>query len=625
MAKYGSLKDYIEINHKEVILKGLNSFVRTESTDACISDINVLTLAWNKFDSESLSARYLTFTAGISAELTNIQDGSSAIHYYNITMRGNIRKQFYDLTVLGIDEVTTSSLQEESVFSLFGLPTNITAEELEETAEKFYVAYCPEELIDKNRRYTLPVVKIKDRIGCRMWYAKLPKNCLGRIFLNPSIADIYDTTTSITPVLFPDEDIPFGSILLNFSYYRIGNRTDDIIVSAHEFIHWHFHQPFMEIWMLINNRDYAECSTEALLPDDSMTAAEKAYWNAEWQANELSVRVAMPRHLVEEAISEYERDNGDCRHDGNYYQNMIYKLSWDFNVPEEIMKKRFRQLGYDYTDGTFVIIDGCYCQPFTFARGALKENETFVIYHANYERLLREDNRLAELIENRYYVYTGFVICKNDAKYVSPVSTDSGLNFSLSDYAREHADECCLMLTRHEKQCATTYTEFDYLNKLDDGTYSKDGELTHDAKNDWKSHKKMKEDEKEAQGILAEMAKANVVSFKDALRFHISRLKIKPEDMPDELYLKEATFSSYYKANRNPSLKRALIICNKLSLQYKLCIDLLKRARITLNTDEKEDEFYDYLLTITNATLDEWELYLRKNGFPPLVDESNGS
>lgn len=117
-----------------------------------------------------------------------------------------------------------------------------------------------------------------------------------------------------------------------------------------------------------------------------------------------------------------------------------------------------------------------------------------------------------------------------------------------------------------------------------------------------------------------QMEKERIVSFKEALRFHIKRQGLHPNDICDEKYLKESTFSSYYKGYRNPSLENALIICNILSLPYRLSIDLLKRARTTLNTEEPIDEFYDYLLTITNATLEEWDLFLEKNGFPPFAE-----
>lgn len=452
MSRYGNLKDYLELNNKDTIFRELNSFIIDESNSgACIqntNDITIHTLAWNNFESETLSKRFLTFTIGIFAVITSTHNNHSQLHYYNITMRGNLRKQLSDLVVTDISEVHETLLQKESVLSLFGLPTNITADTLEETAEKFYAAYCPDKLIDKTRRYSLPVVNIKNHIGCKMWYADLPDNCLGRMYLNQSVADIYDMTTSLLPVRYPNETVPFGTILLNYSYFRMGDRTDDIVVTAHELIHWHYHQPFMEIISLLDSeRDSIDCSAEPLLPDDSMTIAEKAYWYAEWQANELSIRVAMPKHLIEEAIAEYERCNSGCAHNGAYYENMIYKLSWDFNVPAQIMKKRFRQLGYDYADGTFVSVDECQYQPFTFAQGTLKENDTFVIDRANYERLLREDNSFAELINSVRYIYLGYVVCLVDKKYIDVSINENSVHFQLTPYAREHADECCIKFT----------------------------------------------------------------------------------------------------------------------------------------------------------------------------------
>lgn len=115
----------------------------------------------------------------------------------------------------------------------------------------------------------------------------------------------------------------------------------------------------------------------------------------------------MPKHLVEGAIAEYNNDESvhnpaDIHFSGMYYQNMIYKLSWDFNVPKEVMKIRLRQLGYDYADGTFVTVDDCIYPPFTFPQGTLKQNETFVIDRANYERLLRENEEFAELIDKSF-------------------------------------------------------------------------------------------------------------------------------------------------------------------------------------------------------------------------------
>lgn len=348
------------------------------------------------------------------------------------------------------------------------------------------------------------------------------------------------------------------------------------ITVAHELVHTLFHDRFLKLLQLLGEEKVdLHSSTETFTLDENMTDIQKAICIAEWQADVLAMRLVIPSDTVitdiDAAVHTHYVNSGDRM------QACVIIFAKIYGVSCYVAKERLRQLGYDNVDGTFIIVDGCMYQPFSFPRGTLKENETFIINRANYKRLLLEDKDFADLVESRFFIYTGYVICINDVKYISPVSNDNGLSFELSEYARNHVNECCIKFTWHEKQCATTYTEFDYLNKLADGTYSKDGELTQEAKNDWDSYKRMKNDEKKAKKILVEMDEANVKSFAEALHFHIKRLRLRPVDIYDEKYLKESTFLSYYKGSRNPTLENVLIICNKLGLPYKLCTDLLKK------------------------------------------------
>lgn len=633
MSRYDSLKDYIEFNNKDIVFHELNRYLEGQSnTGICElnkNDIAIHTLAWNGFNSENLSKRYITFTIGISIELKKKYNSSTKLHYYNITMRGNLRKQLSDLIVISINEVPKSLLQKENVLSLFGLPTNITTDTLEETAEEFYAAYCPEELIDKTRRYSLPVVKIKNRIGCKMWYADLPDNCLGRMYLNQSEADIYDTTTSMFPVRYPKEPVSFGTLLLNYSHYRMGERTDDIIVAAHELIHWHYHQPFMEIIGLLDNeRDSIDCSMEPLLPDDKMPAAEKAYWYAEWQANELSIRVAMPKHLVEEAIAEYENNNAALPHNGMYYQNMIYRLSWDFNVPIEIMKKRLRQLGYDCADGIFVIVDNYSYQPFTFAQGTLKENETFVIDCANYERLLRENKEFAELIDSGRYIYLGYVVCLLDSKYVNFNICEDSINFQLTDYAREHADECCLKFAKHSvvdlgKQyihCGQTY-----LSKDDKELLQKYEAIIPD---------KLKKNKEDINNFIQEeLAQENLHTFGDTLSYYLfeygrkKRIKVRKdngefesdalkiiEEFVTNISLSPEIIKKYLNNVSFPKLVTTMLICMELNLNETQSRDMIKKAGHYLDSPRPENKVCRLIFRLSSENaleiLNNWSAFV---------------
>ncbi len=558
MSQYDSLKDYLELNYKKTIIQGINDYIKKKSVEAedKIKDITILTLAFGT----TFPMDCLSLTIGVAATLSDSVDNNSDTRYYNIMLSGDITIGFSNLCVMIVEEATEESLQTETVLSLFGLP-DVSRDSLEDEAERIHAVLTARTPINDKHRYWFPVIKIKEKYRMKMWPANLDKGVLGQIRFVPSRADIYDIKDMSKR--YPDEPIPSNSILLNSKYYT--NEADscgDVITAAHEFVHWYHHQLYFLIMRLLDNSTVEmSCSSEPIAFDDSMSLKDKVYWYAEWQANELSMRLTMPKHLVERAIDEYNKDesvhnHADMPFSGMYYQNMIYKLSWVFNVPVEIMKRRLRQLGYDYADGTCVTVDDCTYQPFTSAYGTLKENETFVIDRNNYERLLSENKNFAELIESKLFVYTGYVICLNDIKYIKPQFLDGRLYFILSDYAKEHADECCMKFSLDAKVNVTRnpvlYDE-NFLCKLKSGTYSEKKndnlKLTSFAINDMYSYYKMREEQKEARRIIDEMDNENIEGFSGALQFLMNKRKLTNADLSDAQYLNYETLKKYLKRN----------------------------------------------------------------------------
>lgn len=619
MAQYDNLKDYFYGEYGTELKSAISSQILADGSNKNISDITIISL---KCDDDIASN--VTITLGIAANVVDdIESSMSDKQFFIVTMKGNLDIQFQDIRIIEIRSAEHDELPEDNILSHFILP-DIPLEQVERIGNELYVYY------KKHAKFTEPglsLTKIIDNMCAPIFFSDLNGDCLGRVNFVNSDEKIYRYDTKEKILKYVNHSAEPGTILINKKRYYDELNGEVLITVAHELIHWQLHQKFFKLLVILGTTtDAMNCSATISVPDDNMTDVQKALCIAEWQANTLAMRLAIPQNTGESTIKKIASNPSTYRDNaGDRIQARVIEFAKIYNVSPLVAKERLRQLGCDYVDGTCLEYEEngkkIQAAPFCFQPGSLEDDETFIIYRDNFNQLLRENEEFAELIENRYYIYTEYVICINDAKYITPVSTDRELRFDLSDYAREHANECCLKLTMHTKQNATTYTPFDYLCKLEDGAYSHIHILTKEALNDLKSYKRRKKDKKEAEKILVQMDNANIVSFKDALRFHMSRLKIEPEDMPDELYLKETTFLSYYKANRNPSLKRAMIICNKLNLPYKLCIDLLKRARITLNTDKKEDELYDYLLTITNATLDDWELFLETNGFNPLIDK----
>ena len=611
MAKYENLKDYLRLNNMSVISQGLNDYIKSNSNvDASykVNDIIIHTLAWNRFD-----FGLLTVTIGLSAKFKTTIDSASSLHYYNMTVQGQISKGLSDLSLSNIEEVSELLLQEETILSLFGME-NITSDNIEKKAEELYSKLCFDIHINKEHKYWLPVIDIKEKYGMKLWPADLPDNCFGRLYLLPSAATIYDPANIYKS--YPDEPIPRGAILLNRRYYINELDPDDIITTAHELSHWSCHQLYFLIMMLLEDGfDTMSCTTDPIILDDKMTSKEKAYFYAEWQANELSIRVAMPKHLVEEAIVDYEKDHSNILHDGHYYQNMIYKLSFDFNVPEEIMKKRFRQLGYDYADGTFLTVDDCLYQPFSFTPGILKENETFVINHANYERLLRDNKDFSELINTGKYVYLGYVVCLIDRKYIGIVSSSDDVELVLTDYAREHAEKCCIKFK--SSISIQPYTNLsiynaNYMNKLPEFNeiVLESHELCED--NSELDEGTLKEIE-EYNDILEKLNSEQCKTFANTLVFHMRRLNRDAKKIYDKINLSETIIHNYCKGKKEPEDERNIMaLCIGLNLESDYCLDLFKKAGYSLEKDTMQNRCYKFLFGYTYNELDFCNKILRK-------------
>lgn len=620
MSKYATLKELISTNYMSRISQALLKFVNDGSADNAVSTIaepSLKTLAWQSFDNG-----ILTVAVGIEAEIKDASGDDSCSHYFNVILRGHVLKRLSDLSVDGIEEVPKELLQQETTLSVFGLP-NIRREQLEDRAMELHAVLCSG-IEWKDNQYALPVIQIKEKYQMKLWPADLPDHCFGRLYLKPSTATIYDPMHIDRP--YRHEPIPRGSILLNRRYYTNDLVPDDVITTAHELIHWSLHQVYFLVMQLLDDGfDAMNCTSEPIFLDDSMTMREKAYFYAEWQANELAIRLAMPKHSIEDAVAEYESTHLSP-HDGNYYENMILQLSSDFNIPLLIVKKRLRQLGYEFADGTFLTVDGTRYQPFAFAPGSLSEDETYAIDECHYQSLLNEYSIFAALIASSHYIYTGYVVCLFDPKYVIPVITENVICWELSDYARTHVSECCIQFKlRHTKPniTGTTTHDNDFFCRL----YTAKDYSEADKSKHYHLSQKAREDlaafMDECYHILADMNEKHIVTLHDALHYHKNRKEVTFDEISRRSGLPRETIDAYFakpgaSKHRNIPLEKMMILCNALQLERVVALDLLKRAQLTLNEYELKGQYYHYLLSITNAPLEVWNQFLAEAGLEPL-------
>lgn len=610
MAKYANLKDYFHNVHIKLIQDAISDYLRN---DVQISETFIHSLVCTYDDAEYNAE----FEIGVSVRTVGVTETSALC--FIVTVRGNIEQRFKDIEVIGVRSASNNLFPEDNILSQFILP-DIPEDEIERIGNDLYNFYSNFGYFEN---YKLSIPQLVDK--GKLFFAPLPKNCLGRIILSESDVKIIHNVETKNRKFLKENIIhaDHGTILVNYEKYAKKFDGGLRITVAHELVHTLFHDRFLKLLQMLGEEKVdMDSSEEPITLDKNMTDIQKAICIAEWQANVLAMRLAIPKITVDGFIYDILFDPSTWyEHRGEQFQACINKFAKRYGVSPLIVKERLLQLGYNNFDGTCIMTCGKHIVPFSFNPNKLEINETFVIYRSNYEKLLNENKAFEKLLKNRVYVYTGYVVCLNDIKYINPVIYGRKFVYELTEYAREHADECCMIFKKHKannNSINKVYYSDGFLEKLEDGEYSNGDELTPAAIQDLASYRKKYQEECEAKGILLEMEQKEIVSFKEALNYHMKRKKVNISKLSDEEYLKEETLKKYVNGNRSPKLVNVLIICNKLELQYVLAKDLLSRAGLSLNLHSNKERLYDYLLTITNASLKDWDLILKKQGYPPL-------
>lgn len=256
--------------------------------------------------------------------------------------------------------------------------------------------------------------------------------------------------------------------------------------------------------------------------------------------------------------------------------------------PVLLQKKRLRQLGHDYVDGTIIELDKEKKQPFYFLPGTLKDNEIFVIDNEEYKRLLSTDNSFAKLINSGKFIYLGYVVCLFESKYIDFVEKSGKVEFVLSNYAREHADECCLIFSRHIVSVINEKYKFGeqaYLCKFNSGDYIDKSSLdefclSEKVMENIRDHIESKQLEEHDVIELAKMKIDKIENFSETLEYHINTKKIKIRDIIEVTGLSKTIIWKYRKGSQTPSLENVMLLCLACRLSKILCLDLIKKPVI---------------------------------------------
>ncbi|WP_300944444.1 helix-turn-helix transcriptional regulator [uncultured Duncaniella sp.] len=634
MAKYPDLKSYLQENYIELFTSEIQKFVDDNFDGGGFHSINVLSLLKHKIENVEVKALtchdapgpIVKMDVGLSADIVELGLGTKEYEadrkcrWFTVYLQGILRDGLVDVQVLDVKEFHNGKFEKENALDQFLVPYIYTAT-LEETADDFTEFYCCDAVYDG---YKLPVAHILDAFEIKYYLADLPDNCFGRMYFRRATATVYETVPYVGEVKKENEIIEPGTMLISRDKYYLGTDGTQRLTIAHEIIHWYLHQKYFKLLALLDDQsDMMSCEVEPSRYEESMTMAQKAHWYAEWQANALALRIAMPQDLMVKAMAEVDAAVTPKHFRGEMAEDIIRRIAELFDVPIFAAKQRVRQLDYEAADGAFVYVDGKWHEPFVFEWGYLDYHQTYVIDRAGYESLYQKNPEFAQLIDSGKYIYLGYVVCINNPKYVTVDFVGDKAELKLSDYAREHADECCLKFsfksTSYLKEMQDKYEFYgeSYLSKEVKGEnyvehyYDKDYNLDclQNADEISKEVSLILEAQDAEEAVLLEMRQKRLTAFADTLIYHMDRKHITVDELVERSGLSDTTIKNYRAGKKNPPIENVMAVCIGLNLPKAYSIHLLGTCSYSLG-DSPRDRAYKLCLDHDEGTLELWNRIL---------------
>ena len=611
MARYANLKEYLQNEHIKLIEKVI---MEHQNNDADIIGNTHIESLYCIDDAYS----------NLKMKLVVSVDGNDIVsekQYYRVILFGSLYVKLQDIQVIDVKKCDKSDICADNLLNHFILP-DIRVEDFERIGNELFTHYIKVTDTDVDEPSFLNIIS---NMNTPIFFTDLPDDCFGRINLVESEVnyreyDVYGNRSQEASVYAQP-----GIILLNKKRYLDEENGEYLITVAHELVHWQFHKKFFMLLVLLGtDSDTMSCKMEPVVFSDSMSDIEKAMCIAEWQANSLAMRFAIPSCTVDAVNNEIANDTStNYENYGDRMQAGVKMFAEEYSVSCFVAKARMRQLGYDFVDGTILEYEEnrkkIHPAPFYFQPGTLKENETFVIYRDNYERLLRENDEFAELINSGRYIYLGYVVCMLSAEYVSAVFNVDDVKFKLSDYAREHAHEC-LIKFKYKNIANTNYSYSyqvtSYLNKMPDynEVVPESFEL---CKENTGLDKFIIAKIKEYNDKLNRLKSDKLSTFANTLIYHMKKTENDEKPIDDKELEKRTNLSLtaikkiYTGVTTDVDIRNVMTFCIALELDIVESCDMFEKAGHNLMKDTLQNRAYRFIIENQYYDLNECNGILR--------------
>lgn len=631
MKKYKSFEEFLQDQYEDELYKAVKGFVienrsRIDFGYTTIEDISFVEL--DQISINNVSVRFgqnskIVCNTAIEADVIirgrgrrDYEEDEKGI-WVSVEFDCTLKNGLHNFRILRTEEYSKYKFDKNETASKFLVPY-VYAEDLEARADEFLKAYCWEVISEP---YPLPIDLVLQRMNLSKKMAPLQDTIFGKTIFVESKHEVYDSQYKIIK-----ETVLPGTILYNpdvFFMRNIGSVNNTII---HECVHWHLHSLFFELQKLLNGDLSAiSCEVDEYRGEKSEGLEGALQW-MEWQANAITPRILMPAKSTKRKLNEILRklhSEFPEQTESMHMEMAIKELAEFFNVSKFAAKLRAIDLGYQQAAGVYNYVDGSYLPSFSFKESALKKDETYIIdcMNATFETYI--DENLKDKIGTGEFIHVDYMICINDEKYVD---TSIEGRPTLTEYAREHVDECCIKFKNSYKKSKTSndgfYSRCCLCKDIDSKGYCEpsyiDDEDNQDVRERAREMKKLRDEGKKIMEIYNSLP----MSFAGTLDAHMKRLH--QEDgrkMTNlELSLRTGLSDTYIgmlrkDVSKKTTLETACAICIGLHLHPIFSHDLIRKSNNAFPTTE--EGFFGRFL-IDQHFMDSLELCnqkLRENGF----------
>ncbi len=476
----------------------------------------------------------------------------------------------------------------------------ISKNSLEDTAHWFLEEHYPNAFFNPGR---INIKAMIQEMGLNAYKTGLSEDekINGVLYLCGKKTTLY--TDNGTPF---SADVPNKTILLERKLCR-DNPKKANHTALHECTHYGLHSLFFLFQAAYTEElhQYFDPIDVEKLPLDEEGCKEISIM--EWQAKRLTPRIQMPEEWVDEKMQELLPKYA-WMNEYAMYEQIIKELSEYFQVSKEMAKYRLKELGYSDTRGVLNYINEAYIPAYKVP-AEISPYQTFDISFDELLCLRKTNPNLRDMLSTGEFLYCEGHLCLNREEYIQ---IDNDNRPRLTDYARSHMIECCILFTRHrflryDYQTGVLHDSEPIINYAEIGAHFEFIGNIIDP--------------------LERAQKRNAINryipnvFSDLLVFHMARLRILEEDLEEFSGVSVSTITRYRTQNDyNRTEPKLLALSVGLSLEPDFSRDFLKKGGYSFDKDTVVIDMIDIMLdTMYKEPVEVWRNYFMAHGYNGLI------